>query len=532
MSRRGRRLKPADQNRVVEEVIHRSLLAQDQDPRGIDQILFETIFHERQRLEKEKNRDKAKKELRFYRKIQSEALRANPELQRDLLAKVIRNFTKEILGNFDIRMYQMATRAVPVVLNFALHALSPLKILRELPNGLSNIDDQVIISGETKALQKVTQLGTTIVLPTHVSNLDSILVGYMLHNLGLPPYIYGAGLNLFSNKVLGFFMDSLGAYKVDRKKKAKLYKDVLKIYAGYSMELGYHNLFFPGGTRSRSGKVEQKLKLGLIGMGLNAYIHNIRSGKKHPDIFVIPCTINYQLVLEAETLIEDHLKEVGKSRYIIEDDESYQIKKILDFLNKLFSLDSRIHIRISKPLDVFGNFVDSKGQSRDHCNRVIDRKRYVMVDGEPEFDSQRDMEYTNELANSICEAYSRDTVIASVNLISKVVLDWLKENNPGLDLYRLLRTGGNLPSMPLIEIYKRIDRTLASLKKLAKAGKIHLDETLQGRDTVAMLSEALAHFKDYHVHQALERRGDRLYHMDRELLLYYQNRIPAMVEAS
>ena len=36
-----------------------------------------------------------------------------------------------------------------------------------------------------------------------------------------------------------------------RRKKAPIYKDVLKQYATVSLELGYHNLFFPGGTRSR-----------------------------------------------------------------------------------------------------------------------------------------------------------------------------------------------------------------------------------------------------------------------------------------
>ena len=41
-----------------------------------------------------------------------------------------------------------------------------------------------------------------------------------LFRLGLPPYTYGAGLNLFSNKMIGFFMHNLGAYKVDRRKKA------------------------------------------------------------------------------------------------------------------------------------------------------------------------------------------------------------------------------------------------------------------------------------------------------------------------
>ena len=37
--------------------------------------------------------------------------------------------------------------------------------------------------------------------------------------------------------------------------------------------------------------------------------------------------------------------------------------------------------------------------------------------------------------------------------------------------------------------------------------------------------EALAHLKSYHRTPALIRKGDRLFHTDRNLLLYYQNRL-------
>src|SRR5204863_9543615 len=58
-----------------------------------------------------------------------------------------------------------------------------------------------------------------ILVPTHFSNLDSILIGWIIHAMGLPAFIYGAGLNLFNIKIFAYFMNSLGAYKVDRRKK-------------------------------------------------------------------------------------------------------------------------------------------------------------------------------------------------------------------------------------------------------------------------------------------------------------------------
>jgi hypothetical protein len=55
--------------------------------------------------------------------------------------------------------------------------------------------------------------------------------------------------------------------------------------------------------------------------------------------------------------------------------------------------------------------------------------------------------------------------------------------------------------------------------------RLRLDETTKNKDTVAVVSEALAHLNCYHRRPALTRRGDRLFHVDRNLLLYYQNRL-------
>lgn len=510
---------------MVVEVVQRVLHDKAQDPSKIEALIFDTLYEERRRLETERDRKKAGAEAKFYRKMQARVLRGGPDEQREVLGEIIHHFAEEVLGHFSEPMYRIATQIVPVGLNLLLNTLSPIRLLTHFPNGLGKVDDQILIEGRTEEFQELAKKGTMILVPTHCSNLDSPLIGYVLYRLGLPPFLYGAGLNLFHSKLIGFFMDHLGAYKVDRRKKAPLYKDVLKAYAGYSMELGYHNLFFPGGTRSRSGMVERRLKLGLLGMGLNAYIHNLRAERPKPDIFVVPCTLNYQLVLEAETLIEDFLKEEGKSRYIIEDDEFAQVKRIMEFLQGLFSLESRIHVVFSQPLDVFGNPVDAEGRSLDHRGREIDRRKYVVQDGEVCFDAQRDQEYTIELSKSIVEAYCRDTVAGSVQAVAHVVWRWLREVNPKMDLYRLLRSGGVQDSLTMPEVYRRLQRTIKALRDLQKQGALRLDQELEASDPAAVFGKALAHLKSYHKHPVLERKGDRLFHYDRQLLLYYQNRL-------
>ena len=99
-------------------------------------------------------------------------------------------------------------------------------------------------------------------VPTHLSNLDSVVFGFALERGGLPPATYGAGKNLFTNPVLSYFMHNLGAYRVDRRLRHALYKDVLKAYSCVLIERGFHSLFFPGGTRSRSGGVERRAQAG------------------------------------------------------------------------------------------------------------------------------------------------------------------------------------------------------------------------------------------------------------------------------
>ena len=139
----------------------------------------------------------------------------------------------------------------------AYHKEFPLNsalLLEEDELVLQALADKVVVQGPLEKLRGLAaRPGTTMVyVPTHLSNLDSILFGYALMAAGLPPATYGAGKNLFTNPLLSFFMHNLGAYRVDRRLRYGVYKDVLKAYSGVLLERGYHSLFFPGGTRSRS----------------------------------------------------------------------------------------------------------------------------------------------------------------------------------------------------------------------------------------------------------------------------------------
>ena len=521
-------MKPNDKERVVVEVVQRVLEENGSGERANEALLFDAIYEERRRLERYPNDPRAGEDRAFFDAIQRKAAKASPERQRELLRRLAERFTEEVTGHFNPAVYTVATRVLPPALSLLLNSMSPIRLLSLARGKNAGVVDQVHLTGATESLQRLAKLGTTVLVPTHYSNLDSILVGLAVYLLGLPPYTYGAGLNLFSNPILGYFMHNLGAYKVDRRKKAAVYKAVLKNYAGCSMELGYHNLFFPGGTRSRSGAAEKSLKRGLLGMGLSAYIRNLQARRAQPDIFVIPCTINYQLVLEAETLIEDYLKDAGKSRYIIEDDEFSNPRIVLDFFSKLLSLNSTVTLRFGQPLDVFGNRVDDEGRSHDRRGRLLDRSRYVLVDGKPQASPQRDAEYTTELAASVVDSYDRNSVVTATSLLAYVVFEHLLTQNPGLDLYRLLRTGGADASTPATVIYSLVEATLEQLRETAAEGRVQISDLLKTQDVVAIVGDALAHFGCFHLRPAITRRGDRVFHEDMNLIYFYRNRLAGL----
>lgn len=521
-------MRPEDRERIVTEVQSRIVAAKVRGAEGsgasLEEVLADSVYHERRRLRDSHDSRAKRADSAFWREAQRRVGRSSERQLQELLRQVVRRYASEICGNFDERVYQIATRVLPTALGVLLNTVSPKRLIERFPDP-PNIDDALIIQGETEHLRRLREHGTVILAPTHVSNLDSIILGFSVFRLGLPPVIYGAGLNLFTNPLMGFFMRNLGAYTVDRRKKDPLYKEVLKEYATLTLEFGYDNLFFPGGTRCRSGAMERRLKLGLMGTSIPAYVNNLRRGTRRPKVFIVPATLSFQLVLEAETLIDDFLKEVGKSRYIITDDEFSRPRTVLDFANSLVGLDSRIYVTISRGFDPFGNPVGDDGESLDPRGRQIDISRYVMRNGEPQVLAQRDVEYTRDLGVQIGEAYARDNVVQSTNVLARAVFTLLRTKNPRTDLVRLLRVGGGREDMELGEVYDEVDRLVGELRGLASRGGIRLSELIQNGGADDIVADGMRHFDCFHAQPAVVRRGDRVFANDRNLLFFYQNRL-------
>lgn len=506
----------AARSAIVQDVVHR-VTQHTRDPLL---VLNEAAYLETRRLEKT-----GSPALAEWRALAAHIGRMTDAELRSELEKYAERYAWDIAGNFDRRVYKFASKAMAPLLGALL---SPRATLRNLHHSfdLTALDSRIVVQGPREHIRKLSELGTIVFTPTHLSNLDSVVFGFAIERAGLPPATYGAGKNLFTNPVLSYFMHNLGAYRVDRRLKHSLYKDVLKTYSCVLIERGYHSLFFPGGTRSRSGGVERKLKLGLAGTGVEAFVRTTVRGRTQ-KVFFVPATINYLLTLEAETLIDDFLQEEGKARYIIEDDESTRIGRVASFSNKLLGLDAACVIRYSRPLDCFGNYVDDEGNSHDGRGRVVDAASYVIGrDDKPAVDLARDAEYTRELGERIVDAYKRDTVVMSTHVVAACAFERLRRAVGKGDLFTVLRHRQDV-TVPRAELAEDVDVMIDRLEGMESRGEIVLAPTLKGKRGDTILADALRAFAGYHTSPVLAPRGSELVLHDTRLLFYYQNRLAA-----
>ncbi|HRG96534.1 MAG TPA: 1-acyl-sn-glycerol-3-phosphate acyltransferase [Polyangiaceae bacterium] len=464
-------------------------------------------------------------ELAEWRSLAGKLGRMSEGELRAAVTKYTKMYAWDVAGNFDPRVYQFASRAMAPLLGALM---SPRAMVRNIPQSLdlTALDSRIVVQGPREHVRKLTELGTVVYTPTHLSNLDSVVFGFALERAGLPPATYGAGKNLFTNPVLSYFMHNLGAYRVDRRLRHALYKDVLKAYSCVLLERGYHSLFFPGGTRSRSGGVERKLKLGLAGTGIEAFARTVEAGRPR-KVFFVPATINYLLTLEAETLIDDFLQEEGKARFIIDDDESTRVGRVAAFVQKLFGLDGACVVRFGQPLDCFGNLVDDEGRSHDARGREVAAETFLeRRDGTRGRDTKRDAEYTRELGVAICRAFKRDTVVMSTHLVATAAFGALRRHvgDKKGDLFAILGHKDDF-RVPRAELVKEVDRLLAEVHELERRGDIVVAPGLRNRDAPGVLEDALRALAGYHVEDVLSPRGDDLALSHTRLLFYYQNRL-------
>ncbi len=549
-----------DRRRFIEEVDEFTLNRLAEEHPKLYNLISETIYLERIRVKETPWKVDPPNEGQFWNRLRSKLFKTEnespkqaKETQKEVIQRIIHRYSTEIVGTFSIPTFRFARLFLFTFFSRLLNAAAE-RWWRFL-SSRNRLHERIQVYGEVEMIRTLIKKGVVIVVPTHFSNLDSILVGFAMDQfVGLPSFSYGAGLNLYNSGAAAFFMNRLGAYRVDRRKKNPIYLETLKTMSMLSIVRGTNTLFFPGGTRSRNGTVETRLKMGLLGTAVEAQRvlcqqvkeqkatdkrqeakdekqdvkgANTEGGQKDEPtkIFIVPLVMSYHFVLEAPFLIRQHLQITGKEKYIAGRASGNSIREWLKFIWQFFAKKSDIILNFGKPMDIMGNFVDAEGTSFDARHNKLNISDYFNTEGVVTQDLQREAEYTKLLADRIVDRFHRENIVLSSHVVAFIAFNMLRANNEAFDLYALLRLPTDDFVFPIDNFTDAIKEVQEALFELAEKDRLKLSDVIN-LSPKELLEDGIKNLGIYHVRKPLmfNKNGD-IESDDFSTLFYYHNRL-------
>jgi len=144
---------------------------------------------------------------------------------------------------------------------------------------------------EVEAMRRALETHPAVLLFSHRSYLDGVIVPVAMQENHLPPVHTFAGVNL-SFGAMGPLMRRSGVIFIRRKLDDPLYKYVLRQFVGYIVEKRFNLTWSIEGTRSRTGKMLPP-KLGLLKYVADAYLDG-----RSDDILLQPVSISFDQLHE------------------------------------------------------------------------------------------------------------------------------------------------------------------------------------------------------------------------------------------
>jgi glycerol-3-phosphate O-acyltransferase len=141
-------------------------------------------------------------------------------------------------------------------------------------------------------LKELSKEGSLVLLPSHKSYVDFLLLSFIFneHNLQLPMIVAGDNLSFFP---LGPILRRAGGFFIRRSFRGdKLYSAVVEAYVRRLLRDGYALELFIEGSRSRTGKLLEP-KFGALGMIVDAALSLTRR-----QVYFVPISIGYERIIE------------------------------------------------------------------------------------------------------------------------------------------------------------------------------------------------------------------------------------------
>jgi len=271
---------------------------------------------------------------RHRHSITGPVLKSMEELKQSILTKDrLQSFMEQYSKKHDIPIQQTHKKADSYLDEIAAkYNMSIIKILATLVRWIiyTMFEGAGIDKEELNRVKTMSQKGPLILIPSHKSHIDYLILSYILFNNNMPCPHIAAGKNL-SFWPLGPLFRSGGAFFIRRTfKGAALYSRVFTEYIYKLLEEGFNIELFIEGGRSRTGKLLMP-KLGFLSILLNAYKNGACD-----DLIFVPIFIGYDRILEERSYL--HELEGGKK----EKENLLKVLKARKFLKKKYG---RIYIK-------------------------------------------------------------------------------------------------------------------------------------------------------------------------------------------
>lgn len=218
---------------------------------------------------------------------------------------------------------------------------------------------------DAERIRSAARAGTVLLLPSHRSHFDYLLLSWLYFKQGMMPPHIAAGVNL-SFWPLGPVFRTGGAYFIRRSFIGDpLYEQLLTHYMRTLISEGYGQEFFIEGGRSRTGKMLPP-KLGLLGIYADAMADRIVS-----DIQLVPCFVAYEKVVEQGAYTRELTGAVKKR------ESAGDLLKGASVLRKRFG---KVYVRTNEPISLRGalELCDPPWQEMDRAQRKTFLERIAM----------------------------------------------------------------------------------------------------------------------------------------------------------
>ena len=492
-------------------------------------LLEKTIYMEKQRVKNKPWKVDPPDDKEYWSTLGKDlAGAASPEnreqLAQEMVSRIINRYSEEIVGGFAPKTFRFARRTLTSVFRRLFNRLK-FPYLFKAWGSKDELFDKLKVTGSIEEVRSIFDKGTVILVPNHFSNLDSILLGYAIDaKVGIPAFTWGAGLNLFDYEILARYMNRLGTYRVDRRKKNPIYLETLKAMSSLSQHFGLNNIFFPGGTRSRSGAMEKNLKLGLLQSTLEAQRLNLQNNSSK-KIYIVPVILGYHFVLEANNLIEGHLRQAGREKYTRIGSGSSKLRKFWVVFKNILRKETDVRVHFCEPLDVVGNTVDINGDSFNQAGKKVDIKDYFTLDDSINKDNQREKVYTQILATKILDTYYKENIILSSHLLAFVAFRLAYQQFDGISVYEMMNRLDKKFKIDAEELHRELSNVIAKLILRENEGELKLSETVREGAT-ATIKEGIDKLGLFHQKKPLYQKNvDSFSSESFKLLYYYHNRL-------